>query len=169
MKITVCDLQPVVGLAHHFRPSVEDCTYQVNVSFMIADFFKPETLPKADLYVLSRILHDWSEEKIDLILSNVFHCLPSGKKKKITTQCTHDHSWYWVAVDIINSLLVKVMTNSAILTLTSPIDECAYQKRIGPCKKKFFCFTHYSYACLPSQFPIQITLMQTFTKLISIH
>ena len=82
MKITVCDLQPVVSLAHHFRPSVEDCPNQVNVSFMIADFFKPETLPKADLYVLSRILHDWSEEKIDLILSNVFHCLPSGKKKK---------------------------------------------------------------------------------------
>ena len=80
MKITVCDLQPVVSLAHHFRPSVEGCPNQVNVSFMIADFFKPETLPKADLYVLSRILHDWSEEKIDLILSNVFHCLPSGKK-----------------------------------------------------------------------------------------
>ena len=79
MKITVCDLQPVVSLTHHFRPSVEDCPNQVNVSFMIGDFFKPETLPKADLYLLSRILHDWPEEKVELILDNVFNCLPSGK------------------------------------------------------------------------------------------
>ena len=81
MKITVCDLQPVVTLTHHFRPSVEDCPNQVNVSFMIGDFFKPETLPKADLYVLSRILHDWPEEKVELILDNVFNCLPSGKSE----------------------------------------------------------------------------------------
>ena len=79
MKITVCDLQPVVSLTHHFRPSVEDCPNQVNVSFMIGDFFKPKTLPKADLYVLSRILHDWPEEKVEVILDNVFNCLPSGK------------------------------------------------------------------------------------------
>ena len=83
MKITVCDLQPVVSLTHHFRPSVEDCPNQANVSFMIGDFFKPETLPKADLYVLSRILHDWPEEKVELILDNVFHCLPSGTTEKM--------------------------------------------------------------------------------------
>ena len=85
MKITVSDLQPVVRLAHHFRPSVEDCPNQVNVSFMIGDFFNPETLPKADLYVLSRILHDWPEEKVEVILDNVFSCLPSGKTENITT------------------------------------------------------------------------------------
>ena len=45
---------------------------------MIGDFFNPETLPKADLYVLSLILHDWPEEKVEVILDNVFHCLPSG-------------------------------------------------------------------------------------------
>ena len=79
MKITVCDLQPVVSLTHHFRPSVKDCPNQANVSFVVGDFFKSETLPKADLYVLSRILHDWPEEKVEVILDNVFNCLPSGK------------------------------------------------------------------------------------------
>ena len=83
MRITVCDLQPVVSLTHHFRPSVEDCPNQANVSFMIADFFQPETIPKADLYVLSHILHDWPEEKVELILDNVFHCLPSGTTEKM--------------------------------------------------------------------------------------
>ncbi|CAH3153928.1 unnamed protein product [Porites lobata] len=78
MKVTVCDLEPAVSLAHHFRPSVEACPNQANVSFAVGDFFKPETIPKAELYVLSHVLHDWSEDKVDLILSNVYKCLPSG-------------------------------------------------------------------------------------------
>ena len=85
MKITVCDLEPAVTSAHHFRPSVEACPNQANVSFAVGDFFKPETIPKADLYVLSHVLHDWSEDKVDLILSNVYKCLPSGNfnRKKV--------------------------------------------------------------------------------------
>ena len=85
MKITVCDLEPAVSLAHHFRPSVEACPNQANVSFAVGDFFKPETIPKADLYVLSHVLHDWSEDKVDLILSNVYKCIPSGNfnRKKV--------------------------------------------------------------------------------------
>ena len=85
MKITVCDLEPAVTSAHHFRPSVEACPNQANVSFAVGDFFKPETIPKAELYVLSHVLHDWSEDKVDLILSNVYKCLPSGNfnRKKV--------------------------------------------------------------------------------------
>lgn len=79
MKITVCDLQSVVDSARHFRPSLEDCPNQGNISYVVGNFFQGD-LPKAELYILSRILHDWSDEKADLILSNVFECLPSGKK-----------------------------------------------------------------------------------------
>jgi len=77
MKITVCDRQSVVDSAHHFQPSLEECPNQANVSYVVGDFFQPD-LPKAELYVLSRILVDWPEEKVNLILSNVFKCLPSG-------------------------------------------------------------------------------------------
>ena len=59
MKITVCDLESAVSLAHHFRPSVEACPNQANVSFAVGDFFKLETIPKAELYVLSHVLHDF--------------------------------------------------------------------------------------------------------------
>jgi acetylserotonin N-methyltransferase len=41
------------------------------------DFFEDE-LPEADLYAVGRILHDWSEEKIDRLLSRIFRCLPPG-------------------------------------------------------------------------------------------
>ena len=41
------------------------------------DFFKDD-LPKADLYALGRIVHDWSEPKIQLLLRRIFDALPSG-------------------------------------------------------------------------------------------
>ena len=79
MKITVCELQSVIDSAHHFRPSSEDCPNQGNVSYVAGDFFQ-SGLPKTDLYILCRILHDWTEDKVNLILSNVYKCLPSGKE-----------------------------------------------------------------------------------------
>ena len=41
------------------------------------DFFENE-LPKADLYALGRIVHDWNETKIRLLLKRIFDALPSG-------------------------------------------------------------------------------------------
>ena len=75
MKITVCDLQSVVDSARHFRPSLEDCPNQGNIFYAVGNFFQGD-LAKAELYILSCILHDWSDEKADLILSNVYECLP---------------------------------------------------------------------------------------------
>ena len=83
MKITVCDLQPVVSLTHHFRPSVKDCPNQANVSFVVGDFFKSETLPKADLYVLSRILHDWPKKKLKWFLTTSSIVYPQVRQKRL--------------------------------------------------------------------------------------
>lgn len=44
----------------------------------IGDFFKDD-LPKADLYILSRILHDWSDEKIHELLSKLSKACTLGK------------------------------------------------------------------------------------------
>ena len=40
--------------------------------------FSKTILPEADLYALGRILHDWSEDKIDLLLRKVLARLPAG-------------------------------------------------------------------------------------------
>ena len=77
MKITVLDLPQVVQCSSHFRPSKDECPNQDNVTFVEGDFFDGP-LPTADLYVLTRVLHDWSDEKIDIILKNVYNSLPSG-------------------------------------------------------------------------------------------
>jgi acetylserotonin N-methyltransferase len=41
------------------------------------DFFA-DPLPPADLYAVGRILHDWSEEKIQRLLKKVWEALPVG-------------------------------------------------------------------------------------------
>ena len=41
------------------------------------DFFR-DPLPEADLYALSRILHDWSEPKIRTLLGKIYAVLPAG-------------------------------------------------------------------------------------------
>ncbi|EDO45660.1 predicted protein [Nematostella vectensis] len=77
MAITVLDLPPVVQCSPHFRPSMEECPRQENVTFVPGDFFRDE-LPPADLYVLTHTIHDWGEDKIEMLLSKVFRSLQPG-------------------------------------------------------------------------------------------
>ena len=65
MKITVCEVQSVVDSAHDFHPPLKDYPNQGNISYVVGNFFQAD-LPRADLYILSRILHDWPIEKWNL-------------------------------------------------------------------------------------------------------
>jgi acetylserotonin N-methyltransferase len=44
---------------------------------VIAGDLFTDPLPKGDLYVLGRILHDWSEDKIVKLLRRIYGSLPS--------------------------------------------------------------------------------------------
>ena len=44
----------------------------------LGDFFKDD-LPEAELYVLSHVLHDWSDECIDQLLSKIYRTLKPGE------------------------------------------------------------------------------------------
>ncbi|XP_028846883.1 putative bifunctional dTTP/UTP pyrophosphatase/methyltransferase protein isoform X1 [Denticeps clupeoides] len=74
LSVTVFDLPQVVAMRSRFQPEERD----ERVSFVAGDFFKDE-LPKADLYVLARILHDWSEEKAHALLKKVSEACRPGK------------------------------------------------------------------------------------------
>lgn len=64
------------------RPyEILDCLFSLFVFLSICtigDFFKDD-LPKADLYILARILHDWSDEKLDVLLSKLSKMCTPGK------------------------------------------------------------------------------------------
>jgi acetylserotonin O-methyltransferase len=72
LKATVYDLAPIciVAQEHIGQSSVQD-----RVQTQTGDFFT-DPLPQADLYALSRILHDWKEEKIRFLLKKCFENLP---------------------------------------------------------------------------------------------
>ncbi|XP_047671001.1 probable bifunctional dTTP/UTP pyrophosphatase/methyltransferase protein isoform X1 [Tachysurus fulvidraco] len=66
LSVIVFDLPAVIAMRSHFQPLEQDS----RVSFVEGDFFKDD-IPKADLYILARILHDWSDEKVHGLLSKL--------------------------------------------------------------------------------------------------
>ncbi|XP_053184338.1 probable bifunctional dTTP/UTP pyrophosphatase/methyltransferase protein isoform X1 [Scomber japonicus] len=73
LSVTVFDLPAVVEMSEHFHPLHTDN----RVSFVAGDFFKDE-LPKADLYILARILHDWPDEKVHFLLNKIADACTPG-------------------------------------------------------------------------------------------
>jgi acetylserotonin N-methyltransferase len=74
LNVAVFDLPEVIGRARRERERTGSVD---RVELIDGDFIR-DPLPEADLYALGRILHDWSEEKIRLLLAKVFAHLPEG-------------------------------------------------------------------------------------------
>jgi acetylserotonin N-methyltransferase len=70
----VFDLAAAAPLA---REIVGESKVADRIQIVEGDFFADE-LPPADLYAVGRILHDWSEDKIKLLLKRVYDRLPAG-------------------------------------------------------------------------------------------
>uniref|UniRef100_F6Q8S7 Acetylserotonin O-methyltransferase like n=1 Tax=Monodelphis domestica TaxID=13616 RepID=F6Q8S7_MONDO len=67
LHVTVFELPDVIENISCFQPLGQGSS---RITFTPGDFFK-DNIPKADLYILSRILHDWSDDKIDILLSKI--------------------------------------------------------------------------------------------------
>jgi acetylserotonin N-methyltransferase len=74
LRATVLDLPRVESFA---RSHIAGSSVADRVEFVPADFFT-EALPAGDLYALSRILHDWAEPQIEILLRKIFAALPRG-------------------------------------------------------------------------------------------
>uniref|UniRef100_A0AAV2K0H7 G-protein coupled receptors family 1 profile domain-containing protein n=1 Tax=Knipowitschia caucasica TaxID=637954 RepID=A0AAV2K0H7_KNICA len=68
MSVIVFDLPTVIEMRESFKVQHNDTADRV--TFMAGDFFKDD-IPKADLFVLTRILHDWSDDKVDILLRRI--------------------------------------------------------------------------------------------------
>jgi acetylserotonin N-methyltransferase len=71
---TIFDLERVIPLA---REMVAQSPVADRIRCVAGDFFEDE-LPETDLYALGRILHDWSEPKIERLLHRIHERLPKG-------------------------------------------------------------------------------------------
>lgn len=68
---------PSLTVAVFDLPAVAEVARERGVDAIAGDFFS-DALPAADLYAMGRILHDWSEEKIRLLLRKIYDRLPDG-------------------------------------------------------------------------------------------
>ena len=80
------DLPKVLPFAEEF---IAASAARDRLSTHAGDFFADD-LPAADLYALGRILHDWGEDKIRLLLRRIFDKLPSGGALLIAEKLLRD-------------------------------------------------------------------------------
>lgn len=74
LHAVVFDLEPVTAMA---RDYMKASAARDRIETLAGDFFTDD-LPRADLYALGRILHDWTEDRIRLLLKKIFAGLPAG-------------------------------------------------------------------------------------------
>ena len=77
----------------------------------------PTSCPRADLYAVSRILHDWSDEKAAVLLSAICHRLPSGGGLLIAEKLLNEDGVGPLAVNM-QSLNMLVVTEGRERTLS---------------------------------------------------
>uniref|UniRef100_A0A1A8LJP6 Acetylserotonin O-methyltransferase n=4 Tax=Nothobranchius TaxID=28779 RepID=A0A1A8LJP6_9TELE len=109
----ICDLGGCAGaLAKHFTSAYPECNVTIfdlpkvactarqhfvneadqRISFHEGDFFK-DSLPAADLYMLARILHDWTDERCIELLSRIYKaCKPGGSVLLVEALLNEDGS-----------------------------------------------------------------------------
>ncbi|XP_078583908.1 acetylserotonin O-methyltransferase-like [Branchiostoma floridae x Branchiostoma japonicum] len=76
-SVSVFDLPEVVKIAEDRRPADDYAQWVSFIPVMPGDFFQ-DPLPPADLYVVCRILHDWTEDKVMTLLTKMYDSLPQG-------------------------------------------------------------------------------------------
>src|SRR5882672_11271255 len=74
LRAVVFDLPQVIEAA---RVHAKQSSAAQRVDVIVGDFFHDD-LPEADLFAMSRILHDWAEEKIHALLARIYQRLPAG-------------------------------------------------------------------------------------------
>lgn len=97
----VFDLPEVLKITAEFVNPARD-----RVTMAGGDFFV-DNLPKGDVYALSRILHDWTEEKILKLLSRIYDALPPGGGIFIGEKVLHEDKAgpEWAVLQSLNMLV----------------------------------------------------------------
>jgi acetylserotonin O-methyltransferase len=78
LAVAVCERYPKLKATIFDLPAIEPFAPSTDrIGFVAGDFFA-DPLPPADLYALGRILHDWDDERIQLLLGKIAASLSPG-------------------------------------------------------------------------------------------
>lgn len=104
MRASVYDLPTVLNVT---REVVAAAGLSERIEAVGGDFFA-DPLPEADLYCLGRILHDWTREKIDLLLAKIYESLPVGGAVLVAEKMLGENGTepLWALLQSLNMLVV---------------------------------------------------------------
>lgn len=124
LSATVFDLPVAVPLA---REIVGQTEVAERVAVVGGDFFTDD-LPPGDLYSLGRILHDWSEDRIRLLLRKIFAALPSGGGVLIAEKLINDSldGPPWAQLQDLNMLIVTEGRERTLAQYESLLSEAGF-------------------------------------------
>jgi acetylserotonin N-methyltransferase len=103
LRAVVFDLPDAVSLAEEI---VGASLVADRIGIVAGDFFV-DRLPEGDLYALGRIVHDWSEEKIDRLLARIHERLPADGALLIAEKLLDDDKTgpRWAQMQSLNMLV----------------------------------------------------------------
>jgi acetylserotonin O-methyltransferase len=121
----VFDLPEVVPLANEM---VSQSTVAHRVQVIAGDFFA-DALPVADVYAVGRILHDWTEAKINKLLKRIHDALPSGGMLLIAEKVLHDDKTgpAWSVLQSLNMLLVTEGRERTLAEYTGLLEAAGFK------------------------------------------
>jgi acetylserotonin N-methyltransferase len=104
LRAVVFDLPGVIPLA---QEQIRASPVAERVEAVPGDFFT-DPLPSADLIAVGRILHDWTEDKIQHLLRKIYDRLPAGGALLIAEKLLNEDKTGppWAALQSVNMLLV---------------------------------------------------------------
>jgi acetylserotonin N-methyltransferase len=95
LALAACEAYPQMSAAVFDLPAAIEFAGEFTngrAGLIAGDFFS-DPLPPADLYAVGRILHDWTEAKIRLLLDKIWRALPSGGGLLVAEILLDDDKW----------------------------------------------------------------------------
>ncbi len=125
----VFDLPQVAALA---QEEVAASAARDRIDVVPGDFFR-DTLPEADLFAAGRILHDWSDDKIERLLLRVYQTLPVGGALLIAEKLLNEDGVGPVAANMqsLNMLVVTEGRERSLPEYTRLLNAAGFQAVSG--------------------------------------
>lgn len=129
MQATVFDLPEAIPLA---REILDQTRVAHRVATLAGDFFT-DPLPAADLYAVGRILHDWSQEKCQRLLTRMYEALPQGGAVLIAEKMLSDDKSgpCWAQLQSLNMLTCTEGKERSLPEYTELLRECGFRNIEG--------------------------------------